>query len=145
MCQSDCDTNLKLSKTQSLLNFQPITKTVIQSVSAQEIKELAKICVWMSNFPSYNHPWTFVKLWRTVVCGWYSNIPVCCIIFFVLVWSPLFYFNSFSLVKKFLDRWPPGKPFYYVACPFCVLFNKRKKSKVCEYSCTGCCLYKENP
>lgn len=92
-----------------------------------------------------------VGFWRHIRCGWHSGLPLCCIIFFVFFWLPLFGLRYFILenegrivrwLKWITRRWPPKKEKYqYVACPLCVLLGRKVQIKVCSGTNRhGCCL-----
>ncbi len=144
MSRQGCDTKCGPKLTPTSSSSQRNTLTKIPSVSQKEIRDLTERYLWFRNYPIYAQRWSFKRIWRTIVCGWHSNIPVCCIVFFLLCWSPLFYLTAFSWVQRFIEWWPPSKRrFNYVACPLCVLRNKRNRLKICSEStgCAGCCRY----
>jgi hypothetical protein len=90
-------------------------------------------------------------------CGRHSGFPLCCIAFYVLIWSPLFvnygskYKGSFTefyhnidkrIVKfrritheaRFRDKSLPViiEGFGRVACPLCLLFSRNTEWKECD-------------
>lgn len=80
-------------------------------------------------------------IYRDVRCGLKSNIPVCCIIFFIMR-KFLYFFINFSLVKKFIYCYPPPKQKYnYVPCFVCFLFRRVRKVYDCSKSDISCCCY----
>lgn len=55
-------------------------------------------------------------------CGLRSKIPVCCILFYLLLWKPLFLFIHFDIVKRFIVWYPPRTYYNYnhVPCLICL-------------------------
>ena len=138
MCQQDCDTKCSQKLIPICSSSVPNISTKTASVSLKEIEELCELQVLVIN--QHKDRWSPTKIWQTIVCGWHSNIPICCIAFFLLVWIPLFNFRDFSWVRKITHWWPPIS-FNYVPCPFCFLFNRRRKLKKCEITCGSCCRF----
>lgn len=84
-----------------------------------------------------------VAILRDIRCGWKSNIPVCCILFFCVVWRLLYFFIAFSLVKKFIYWYPPNSPegCNYIPCFFCFLLRRGRKLYVCSANDSTCCCF----
>lgn len=110
-------------------------------VLSKEIKWLYQYNIDLNN--CCRQKFSFSWLVSTIKCGRYSKIPFCCILFFVCFWIPLFYLNSFQLIKKFIKWYPPRKGYNYVACPLCLLIGRRVTIKKCDYKGNepGCCLH----
>lgn len=85
------------------------------------------------------------RLPKHVRCGRMSNIPFCCIVFYLFFWTPMFACRRLPLFKRFTRWYPPGKPFNYVPCFLCLTLQRRRKIKHCDYAPNdvGCCLYKK--
>ena len=85
----------------------------------------------------------FKLLPRDIRCGLRSNIPICCILFFCVIWRLLYFFINFSLVKKFLGWYPPNSPegCNYIPCLFCLLLRRSRKLYECELNDKTCCCY----
>ena len=88
-------------------------------------------------------PWA---VFRDVRCGWKSNIPICCILFFCVFWKMLYFFISFSIVKKFIYWYPPRTPegCNYIPCFICFLLRRGYKLYVCSADDVTCCCHKSN-
>ena len=86
----------------------------------------------------------FSHIRNDVKCGLKSNIPVCCILFFCIIWKLIFCFMSFNLAKRFIC-WYPDKAKYdweYVPCFMCFLLRRYRKVYVCSESDVNCCCFK---
>lgn len=82
----------------------------------------------------------FSSICRHIRCGLKSNIPICCIVFYLLR-EPLYFFINFTLVKKFI-YWYPYRTkckYNYVPCLICFLFRRVRKLYVCTESDIDCC------
>lgn len=79
-------------------------------------------------------------IFRDVRCGLKSNIPVCCILFF-LVRRWLYFFINFTLVKKFIYCYPAKAEckYSYIPCFICFLFRRVRKLYVCSENDVNCC------
>ena len=88
---------------------------------------------------------SFIVTWHHIICGIRSNIPFCCIVFFIIFWKLIFLFINFSIVRKFVSWYPPRKTcnYHYVACPICVLFGRFHSLYICDENDSYCCLRKE--
>lgn len=86
------------------------------------------------------------SIYRDVRCGLRSNIPVCCILFFIIR-GLFYYFINFSLVKKFICYYPPKTlcKYNYVPCFICFLFHRVRKLYVCSEEDITCCCYGKPP
>ena len=73
-------------------------------------------------------------------CGLKSNIPLCCILFFLVFWQIIFIFVHFSIVRKFVSWYPP-EPCGYVPCVFCVIRKSFRKVHDCSASDPHCCMF----
>ena len=77
--------------------------------------------------------WRQLRAWKYhVALGLHSNIPPCCIIWFLTAW-PLIY------DKQWTSDWFRG--YGYVRCPLCVL--RRRVVKVRHCDCCWNCIAKE--
>lgn len=73
-------------------------------------------------------------------CGIGSNIPICCILFFILR-EILYYFIHFKIVKYFIYNYPPrGKEYYYIPCFICFVLGRVRKVNICSEDDANCCL-----
>lgn len=84
---------------------------------------------------------------RDIRCGWKSNIPICCVLFFCVVWRLLYVFINFSLVKKFLYWYPPRTvcESNYIPCFICLLLRRVRKLYVCSEKDVTCCCFNKQP
>lgn len=71
------------------------------------------------------------RLIKDVYCGFHSKIPVCCILFYILIWGPLIKLN----VK--LNNYIKAAPFGYIPCFVCFLLKNQVKIKYCN-DCEVC-------
>jgi hypothetical protein len=76
-------------------------------------------------------------------CGRRSNIPVCCMIFFVTFWQACWILGHFPLVKRFLSYYPSTKyhKYRYVPCFYCYLMGRCNRVLTCDKDCKSCCQY----
>jgi hypothetical protein len=102
----------------------------------EDINHLVEYLVYKSNCRVDYSPKT---LYRHVRCGRCSGIPVCCILFFLGFWVPLFLFINFKPVKRFVKWWPPQERFNYVPCFICYWRRNKKKIHVCKLGDKRCC------
>lgn len=137
MSRQGCDTKCTHCKTVNCLNSAHTTKTQTPIVSYEEIKCLETLYLDNINSSMKRHPWSLRRIWNHIRCGQHSNIPLCCILFFIVFWTPLFYLLCFKPVKWFINWYPPIRQerFNYVPCPFCLVFNRRRKLKICGTDC----------
>jgi hypothetical protein len=84
-----------------------------------------------------------IAIFRDINCGLKSNIPVCCILFFCIIWRTLYFFITFSLVKKFIYWYPPHSPeeCNYIPCFVCYLLRRDRKLYVCAENDVTCCCF----
>lgn len=81
-----------------------------------------------------------------IYCGLKSNIPFCCILFFLIFWKPIFILVHFKIVQKFIHYYPPRTycDFCYIPCFFCLMLRKCSPLKTCNYQeDSDCCCYKQ--
>ena len=69
-------------------------------------------------------------------CGIKSNIPLCCILFWIIIWKPIFHLlpitgsmNRYLFSKKYLKYLKIEVE--YIPCPICIFKNKANKLKHC--------------
>jgi hypothetical protein len=81
-------------------------------------------------------------LFRDIRCGLKSNIPICCILFFI-VRGWLYFLMNFSLVEKFINSYPSRTKWEcnYIPCFICFLFRRVRKLYVCPQSDVNCCCF----
>lgn len=82
------------------------------------------------------------NLFRDIRCGLKSNIPICCVLFFIVLgW--FYFFINFSLVKRFIYWYPPQTTceYCYKPCFICFLFHRVRKLYVCPKSDVNCCCF----
>jgi hypothetical protein len=101
----------------------------------EDINCLVEYLVYKSNCKI---DYSLRTLCNHIRCGRCSGIPICCIIFFLVFWVPLFYFINFKLVKRFIKWWPPAK-FNYVPCVMCYFLKNKKQIYVCKIGDKRCC------
>lgn len=77
-----------------------------------------------------------------LMCGLKSNIPVCCILFYVFIWKTSFLFVHFPIVKKFIYWYPPKTSCGYVPCLVCLLRKRFNKVHECDVKDSQCCMFK---
>jgi hypothetical protein len=113
---------------------------MIPFVSRSEIMKLLELYMDERNSGWRWQPYKYIL--NHIRCGYHSNIPICCMIFFLVFWIPLFYLLCFQWVKQFINWYPPPmrnkKRFDYVPCPFCFIFNRRRKILLCEKDPENC-------
>jgi hypothetical protein len=65
----------------------------------------------------------------SIKCGYISNIPTCCIIFFETIWCKLIYPNE-KLRKRYnkFNNHLEG----YLHCPICVMLKRTKEIIDCD-------------
>ena len=73
-------------------------------------------------------------------CGWHSNIPICCMIFFVTFWQVCWLLGHFPLIRKFLGYYPSHKyrNYRYVPCFFCYFMGSCNRVLTCNVNCRRC-------
>lgn len=71
----------------------------------------------------------------TTRCGINSNIPFCCILFFLFCWRPLFVLLHFKIIEKLIYFYPGKNDYHYVPCFFCLILNKKRKLYKCDVNC----------
>lgn len=70
---------------------------------------------------------------RDIAYGRHSNIPECCIMFFVDEWD----FTKRTKHRKLL--WESSPRWNYVPCPKCLKENRRAHLRMCEAECGKKC------
>lgn len=85
-------------------------------------------------------------IFRDIRCGWKSNIPICCILFFCVIWRMLYFFITFSLVRKFIYWYPPNmsEGCNYIPCFICFMLRRGRKLYVCNENDKTCCCCNQN-
>ena len=65
----------------------------------------------------------------SITCGYRSNIPICCIIFFETIWGKLIYPNT-RLYNNYMifHRQQKG----YVHCPICIILKRSREIIDCD-------------
>jgi hypothetical protein len=80
------------------------------------------------------------KLKATVICGYLSYIPLCCIIFYITLWLPILhilpvrFIISYQLIKDEVERRGTRLRFRssYVMCPVCILLKRQRHILDCD-------------
>jgi hypothetical protein len=70
-------------------------------------------------------------------CGRHSNIPSCCMIWFILVWPFVFRFGSANSYWERINRLRGGGV-DYVVCPLCLALGRVVDVRDCEKSYCEC-------
>jgi len=74
----------------------------------------------------------FYKDWY---CGFKSGIPICCVIFFNIFWGRLPRaeprLKELKVYQFYRDLIP--KSTEYTPCPFCLILNRKKEIKSCDW------------
>lgn len=103
------------------------------AVTNEEIYELNEVLIRSHSHPILGSPYKSVK------CGLKSNIPICCILFYITFWHFLFLFMRFGFVWKFIRRYPIENDRRYVPCFMCYILNKKSKLHKCSEDDITCC------
>lgn len=107
------------------------------NISREELRVLLELHVDLENSkPEFS----LRDMFRHIRCGFRSNIPICCILFYVFVWNFIYLFMYFEVVKKFICWYPPKNVCEYVACPICVILRRRQELHECSEFDPNCCL-----
>lgn len=124
------------------MNSVHTMKTPTQSESSLEtdIRFINNLHVDVLNA---NVDFNFKLIYRDFRCGWKSNIPICCMLFFSFFWRFLYLFVNYSLVKKFLSSYPADGRWRYKPCFMCFLFGRVRKLYLCNENDVSCCWFNE--